>query len=132
MCLGGWLGWRAHRRGKFHGDFGGEGHCLLGAPAGGDGYFYPPTVLTSVPATARILPEEVFGPVAYAYTRDLNRGIRLSERVDVGMFGLNTGIVSNRATPFGGVKHSGLGREGGTEDIEEFLETRYVGIADPS
>jgi succinate-semialdehyde dehydrogenase/glutarate-semialdehyde dehydrogenase len=127
-----------------------------GAPAGGDGYFYPPTVLTNVPATARILHEEVFGPVApvvsfrteaeaialandtefglvaYAYTRDLNRGIRLSEQVDVGMFGLNTGIVSNPAAPFGGVKQSGLGREGGTEGIDEFLETRYVGIADPS
>jgi len=127
-----------------------------GSPAGGVGYFYPPTVLTNVPATARILHEEVFGPVApvvsfrteaeaialandtqyglvaYAYTRDLNRGIRLSERVDVGMFGLNTGIVSNPAAPFGGVKHSGLGREGGTEGIEEFLETRYIGIADPS
>nr|WP_210064709.1 NAD-dependent succinate-semialdehyde dehydrogenase [Pseudarthrobacter sp. PvP004] len=127
-----------------------------GAPADGEGYFYPPTVLTNVPASARILHEEVFGPVApvvsfstedeavalandteyglvaYAYTRDLNRGIRLSEKVDVGMFGLNTGIVSNPAAPFGGVKQSGLGREGGTEGIEEFLETRYIGIADPS
>jgi succinate-semialdehyde dehydrogenase/glutarate-semialdehyde dehydrogenase len=127
-----------------------------GAPADGEGYFYPPTVLTNVPSSARILHEEVFGPVApvvsfsteaeaialandteyglvaYAYTRDLNRGIRLSEKVDVGMFGLNTGIVSNPAAPFGGVKQSGLGREGGTEGIEEFLETRYIGIADPS
>ncbi|ABM06626.1 putative succinate-semialdehyde dehydrogenase [Paenarthrobacter aurescens TC1] len=127
-----------------------------GAPSDGEGYFYPPTVLTNVPASARILHEEVFGPVApvvsfstedeaialandteyglvaYAYTRDLNRGIRLSEKVDVGMFGLNTGIVSNPAAPFGGVKQSGLGREGGTEGIEEFLETRYIGIADPS
>ena len=127
-----------------------------GAPSDGDGYFYPPTVLSNVPATARILQEEVFGPVApvvsfrteaeaialatnmefglvaYAYARDLNRGLRLSEKVDVGMFGLNTGIVSNPAAPFGGVKQSGLGREGGTEGIEEYLETRYIGIADPS
>ena len=127
-----------------------------GIPAGGEGYFYPPTVLVDVPADARILGEEVFGPVApvvsfstedeaialandteyglvaYAYTRDLNRGIRLAEKVDVGMFGLNTGIVSNPAAPFGGVKQSGLGREGGFEGIEEFLETRYIGIADPS
>ncbi|MCB5291698.1 Succinate-semialdehyde dehydrogenase [Arthrobacter sp. SO3] len=116
----------------------------------------PPTVLTNVPANARILKEEVFGPVApvvsfkteaeaialandtkfglvaYGYTRDLNRGLRLSEKVDVGMFGLNTGIVSNPAAPFGGVKQSGMGREGGTEGIEEYLETRYIGIADPS
>jgi len=127
-----------------------------GSPSDGDGYFYPPTVLTNVAATARILKEEVFGPVApvvifsteaeaialandtefglvaYAYTRDLNRGLRLSEQVDVGMFGLNTGIVSNPAAPFGGVKQSGMGREGGSEGIEEYLETRYIGIADPS
>ncbi|YCK81443.1 NAD-dependent succinate-semialdehyde dehydrogenase [Arthrobacter sp. D3-18] len=127
-----------------------------GSVADGPGHFYPPTVLTNVPSSARILHEEVFGPVApvvsfstedeaialandteyglvaYAYTRDLNRGIRLSEKVDVGMFGLNTGIVSNPAAPFGGVKQSGLGREGGSEGIEEFLETRYIGIADPS
>ncbi|MFJ4027283.1 NAD-dependent succinate-semialdehyde dehydrogenase [Paenarthrobacter sp. NPDC089989] len=127
-----------------------------GSPADGPGYFYPATVLANVPTDARILREEVFGPVApivsfaseaeaialandteyglvaYAYTRDLNRGIRLSEKIDVGMFGLNTGIVSNPAAPFGGVKQSGLGREGGFEGIEEFLETRYIGIADPS
>jgi succinate-semialdehyde dehydrogenase/glutarate-semialdehyde dehydrogenase len=112
-------------------------------------------VITDVPATARILQEEVFGPVApivsfstedeaidianntefglvaYAFTRDLNRALRLTERVDVGMFGLNAGIVSNPAAPFGGVKQSGLGREGGLEGIEEYLETRYIGIADP-
>ncbi|MCO4275886.1 NAD-dependent succinate-semialdehyde dehydrogenase [Pseudarthrobacter sp. HLT3-5] len=134
---------------------GGAAALTGGAPSDGDGYFYPPTVLSNVPATARILQEEVFGPVApvvsfrteaeaialandtefglvaYAYTRDLNRGLRLSEKVDVGMFGLNTGIVSNPAAPFGGVKQSGLGREGGTEGIEEYLETRYIGIADP-
>ncbi|TFC96050.1 MULTISPECIES: NAD-dependent succinate-semialdehyde dehydrogenase [Cryobacterium] len=129
--------------------------ALGGRSIDGPGYFYEPTVLTQVPAGARIMHEEVFGPVApimtfateaeairlandtefglvaYAYTRDLNRGLRLAEELDVGMFGLNTGIVSNPAAPFGGVKQSGLGREGGLEGIEEHLETRYVGIADP-
>ncbi|MEV4730087.1 NAD-dependent succinate-semialdehyde dehydrogenase [Saccharopolyspora sp. NPDC049426] len=126
-----------------------------GAPIDGPGYFYPPTVITGVNEDARILSEEVFGPVApiitfdtedqavalannteyglvsYAFTRDLRRGMRLMERLDSGMFGLNSGIVSNPAAPFGGVKQSGLGREGGLEGIEEFLETRYAGISDP-
>ena len=126
-----------------------------GTMPAGEGYFYPPTVLTSVPKNARILKEEVFGPVApvitfkteaeaialandtefglvaYAFTKDLNRGLRLAESLEVGMFGLNTGIVSNPAAPFGGVKASGLGREGGKEGIEEYLETVYIGIADP-
>lgn len=121
----------------------------------GEGYFYPPTVLANVSSNARILSEEIFGPVApvvtfktedeavklansteyglvaYAYTENLNRGLRLAERLEVGMFGLNTGIVSNPAAPFGGVKASGLGREGSFEGIEEYLETVYVGIADP-
>ncbi len=121
----------------------------------GEGYFYPPTVLMSVPETCEILQNEIFGPVApictfktedeavkmannteyglvaYAFTKDLNRGLRLAERLEVGMFGLNTGIVSNPAGPFGGVKQSGLGREGSSEGIEEYLETVYVGIADP-
>lgn len=121
----------------------------------GPGYFYEPTVIVDVPVDARILREEIFGPVApivtfaneaeavslanatefglvaYAFTQDLNRGLRLAEELEVGMFGLNTGIVSNPAAPFGGVKQSGLGREGGFEGIEEYLETRYVGIADP-
>ena len=128
---------------------------LGGAIPDGPGYFYPPTVLTHIPDDARILQEEIFGPVApivtfktedeavalanntefglvaYAFTRDLNRGLRLGERLEVGMFGLNTGIVSNPAAPFGGVKASGLGREGGVEGIEEYLETVYIGIADP-
>lgn len=123
-------------------------------PAGA-GYFYPPTVLSGVSRDARILKEEVFGPVApivtfkneaeaielandteyglvaYAFTKDLNRGLRLAESLEVGMFGLNTGIVSNPAAPFGGVKASGMGREGGIEGIEEYLETVYIGIADP-
>jgi succinate-semialdehyde dehydrogenase/glutarate-semialdehyde dehydrogenase len=126
-----------------------------GAIPSGDGYFYPPTVLANVPANANILGEEIFGPVApvitfktedeavklannteyglvaYAFTENLNRGLRLAEKLEVGMFGLNTGIVSNPAAPFGGVKSSGLGREGGFEGIEEYLETVYVGIADP-
>jgi succinate-semialdehyde dehydrogenase/glutarate-semialdehyde dehydrogenase len=126
-----------------------------GAVPNGEGYFYPPTVLANVPANANILSEEIFGPVApiitfktedeavklanlteyglvaYAFTENLNRGLRLAEKLEVGMFGLNTGIVSNPAAPFGGVKSSGLGREGGFEGIEEYLETVYVGIADP-
>jgi len=127
-----------------------------GAPVAGDGYFYQPTVLTGIPASARLLTEEIFGPVApitvfrtedeaieaanatpfglaaYAYTRDLGRTIRLTERLETGMLGINTGIVSNPAAPFGGVKQSGLGREGGVEGIEEYLETTYVGIASPT
>ena len=126
-----------------------------GAPGEGPGYFYPPTVLIGVSRDARILTEEVFGPVApvvtftdeeeavrlandtefglvaYAYTRDSARTLRLTERVDSGMLGVNVGVVSNPAAPFGGIKQSGLGREGGLEGIEEYLETRYVGIADP-
>ena len=121
----------------------------------GEGYFYPPTVLKSVPESCEILQNEIFGPVApicsfkdedeavqmannteyglvaYAFTKDLNRGLRLAERLEVGMFGLNTGLVSNPAGPFGGVKQSGLGREGSQEGIEEYLETVYVGISDP-
>jgi succinate-semialdehyde dehydrogenase/glutarate-semialdehyde dehydrogenase len=112
-------------------------------------------VLRDVPPDARILREEIFGPVApivtfateaeavalaneteyglaaYAYTRDLGRGLRLGELLDTGMLGLNVGAVSNAAAPFGGVKQSGLGREGGAEGVEEYLSVQYVGIADP-
>ena len=129
---------------------------LGGEIPSGEGYFYPPTVLVSVPESCEILSNEIFGPVApictfktedeairmannteyglvaYAFTKDLNRGLRLAERLEVGMFGLNTGLVSNPAGPFGGVKQSGLGREGSHEGIEEYLETVYVGIADPT
>jgi succinate-semialdehyde dehydrogenase/glutarate-semialdehyde dehydrogenase len=129
--------------------------ALGGENIPGPGYFYQPTVLTGVPAGARILDEEIFGPVApittfrteaeairlangtpfglvcFAYTRDLNRALRLAEELDTGMLGINAGVVSNPAAPFGGVKQSGLGREGGFEGIDEYLETRYVGIADP-
>jgi len=127
-----------------------------GSIPSGEGYFYPPTVLKNVPASSEILSNEIFGPVApivtfktedeavrmandteyglvaYAFTKDLNRGLRLAERLETGMFGLNTGLVSNPAGPFGGVKQSGLGREGSHEGIEEYLETVYVGIADPT
>jgi succinate-semialdehyde dehydrogenase/glutarate-semialdehyde dehydrogenase len=121
----------------------------------GAGYFYEPTVLVDVPDDAAILGEEIFGPVApittfstedeairlanatefglvcFAYTRDLDRGLRLAEELETGMLGLNAGVVSNPAAPFGGVKQSGIGREGGFEGIHEYLETTYVGIADP-
>jgi succinate-semialdehyde dehydrogenase/glutarate-semialdehyde dehydrogenase len=119
----------------------------------GRGYFYAPTVLVRVPADARLLGEEIFGPVApiatfssdadavaaanrtefglvaYVYTRDLNRAFRVCEEIEAGMIGLNQGIVSNPAAPFGGVKQSGFGREGGFEGIGEYLETKYVAVA---
>ncbi|KPN17786.1 MULTISPECIES: NAD-dependent succinate-semialdehyde dehydrogenase [Arthrobacter] len=127
-----------------------------GSPVDGPGYFYAPTVLKNVPAGARILKEEIFGPVApvitfsteaeavklanaseygliaYVFTEDLNRGLRIGEKLETGMLGLNAGVVSNAAAPFGGVKQSGLGREGGDEGIEEYLYTQYIGIADPT
>ncbi|MFC8564534.1 NAD-dependent succinate-semialdehyde dehydrogenase [Streptomyces sp. NPDC057245] len=116
------------------------------------GYFYPPTVLTRVPAGARISREEIFGPVAvihtftdeeealemanatefglvsYLYTRDLARALRMSGRLESGMVGLNRGYVSDPGAPFGGIKQSGLGREGGNSGIEEYLEQKYVAI----
>ncbi|MGH3348111.1 MAG: NAD-dependent succinate-semialdehyde dehydrogenase [Nocardioides sp.] len=118
----------------------------------GPGNFYPPTVLTGVPADSQINQEEIFGPVApittfageeeaveranateygltsYVFTRDLARTVRLAESLDFGMVGVNTGLVSNPAAPFGGVKASGFGREGGFEGIEEYLDTTYVAI----
>jgi succinate-semialdehyde dehydrogenase/glutarate-semialdehyde dehydrogenase len=114
------------------------------------GFFYPATVLTDVPRTSPAATEEIFGPVApiiavrdeddavalanatemglsgYVYTRDLARGLRVSERLEVGMVGLNRGLISDPAAPFGGVKESGIGREGGFEGIDEYLETTYV------
>ncbi|WP_432543742.1 NAD-dependent succinate-semialdehyde dehydrogenase [Kineococcus sp. SYSU DK002] len=123
-----------------------------GAPVGDRGYFYAPTLVTDLPADARLLTEETFGPVApvvvfdtedealglanstehgliaYAFTQDLDRGLRVAEALETGMVGLNAGVVSNAAAPFGGVKASGFGREGGAEGIEEYLETKYVGI----
>ena len=124
-----------------------------GETVGDQGYFYSPTVLTGVSADARMMREEIFGPVApiatfateaeavarandteyglvaYVFTRDLSRTLRVSEALEFGMVGINQGIVSNPAAPFGGVKHSGFGREGGLEGIEEYLEIKYVGIA---
>lgn len=124
-----------------------------GSAEPGDGYFYPPTVLTGVPREARMSDEEIFGPVApltpfmseddviaaandteyglvaYVFTNDLRRALRVAEALETGMVGLNQGVVSNPAAPFGGVKQSGLGREGGAAGIDEFLETKYVGIA---
>jgi succinate-semialdehyde dehydrogenase/glutarate-semialdehyde dehydrogenase len=118
----------------------------------GAGYFYDPTVLADVPADARLLKEEIFGPVApvrafddedeaiaaandteyglvaYVYTSNFKRALRVVERLQTGMVGLNQGIVSNPAAPFGGVKQSGFGREGGYEGIEEYLATKYVAI----
>ena len=117
------------------------------------GYFYEPTVLADVPDDARLLREEIFGPVApiatfategqalaaanlteyglvaYVYTRDLARALRVCERIETGMVGLNQGVVSNAAAPFGGVKQSGFGREGGFEGIGEYLETKYVAMS---
>jgi succinate-semialdehyde dehydrogenase / glutarate-semialdehyde dehydrogenase len=118
----------------------------------GPGYFFAPTVLSEVPAGARALREEIFGPVApiasfstdeqaiqaanatefglvaYIYTRDLSRAFAVSEAIETGMVGVNQGIVSNPAAPFGGVKQSGFGREGGFEGIAEYLETKYVAL----
>jgi succinate-semialdehyde dehydrogenase/glutarate-semialdehyde dehydrogenase len=124
-----------------------------GAPGEGEGYFYAPTVLGNVPPGSRVLEEEIFGPVApvqtfatedeavaaandteyglvaYVFTQDVDRALRVGERLETGMLGLNQGIVSNPAAPFGGVKHSGFGREGGREGIEEYLSTKYFAIA---
>jgi succinate-semialdehyde dehydrogenase/glutarate-semialdehyde dehydrogenase len=124
-----------------------------GQPPGGKGYFYPATVLTGVPDGAAMLSEEIFGPVAaiqtfrsedeviarandteyglvaYVYTRDLARGMRVSEKLDYGMIGLNRGLVSDPAAPFGGTKQSGIGREGAHEGMMEFLETQYVSVS---
>jgi succinate-semialdehyde dehydrogenase/glutarate-semialdehyde dehydrogenase len=126
-----------------------------GAPVDGPGYFYQPTVLGGVPNDAAILGQEIFGPVApvatfateedairlanaseyglasYLYSRDLNRLLRVAEQIEFGMVGFNAGVISNAAAPFGGVKQSGLGREGGAEGIAEYTTTQYIGIADP-
>ena len=72
-----------------------------------------------------------FGLVAYVFTRDLDRALRVSDRLDTGMVGINQGVVSNAAAPFGGVKQSGIGREGGLEGLDEYLATKYVAIASP-
>jgi len=118
----------------------------------GPGFFYPATVLSNVPNNAAMLNEEIFGPVAslqtfkseddvikrandtiyglvaYLYTKDLGRGMRVSEKLDFGMIGLNRGLVSDPAAPFGGMKQSGIGREGAHEGLMEFLETQYIAV----
>ncbi|QJY48897.1 NAD-dependent succinate-semialdehyde dehydrogenase [Pseudonocardia broussonetiae] len=123
-----------------------------GAVPPGPGWFYPPTVLTGVPSSARLVTEEIFGPVAavttftdeqevlraanatgsglvsYVYSRDIGRAVRMAESLETGMVGLNRGFVSNPAAPFGGMKQSGLGREGGRVGIEEYLELKYVAL----
>jgi succinate-semialdehyde dehydrogenase / glutarate-semialdehyde dehydrogenase len=119
----------------------------------GPGFFYPATVIDNVPDGAKMLNEEIFGPVAsiqtfksedeairrandteyglvaYLYTKDLSRGMRVSEQLEFGMIGLNRGLVSDPAAPFGGMKQSGIGREGAHEGLMEFLETQYVSVA---
>jgi succinate-semialdehyde dehydrogenase/glutarate-semialdehyde dehydrogenase len=132
----------------------GKGAKILtgGKAPQGPGFFYPATVLDGVPDGATMLREEIFGPVAaiqtfqseaevikrandteyglvaYLYTRDLSRGMRVSEQLDFGMIGLNRGLVSDPAAPFGGMKQSGIGREGAHEGLMEFLETQYVSL----
>jgi succinate-semialdehyde dehydrogenase / glutarate-semialdehyde dehydrogenase len=126
--------------------------AIGGQSPDGPGHFYPATVLTDVPADARILHEEVFGPVApitgfdteedgiaaandteyglaaYIYTRSLDRALRVADAIESGMVGVNRGVISDPAAPFGGVKESGFGREGGFEGIEEYLEIKYIGL----
>ncbi|MDQ0864628.1 NAD-dependent succinate-semialdehyde dehydrogenase [Arthrobacter globiformis] len=127
--------------------------CLTGGTTPeGTGYFYPATVLTNIPANANIRTEEIFGPVAaiytfdtedqaiqeanntpyglasYVFSQDLGRALRVADAIDAGMTGINRGVVSNPAAPFGGTKASGLGREGGTEGLEAYQETKYTGI----
>jgi succinate-semialdehyde dehydrogenase / glutarate-semialdehyde dehydrogenase len=131
----------------------GASALIGGKRVAGPGYFFAPTVLVGVPEDARLLREEIFGPVApiatfsseeqalaaanlteyglvaYVYTRDLQRAFRVCEGLETGMVGLNQGVVSNAAAPFGGVKQSGFGREGGFEGISEYLETKYVAMS---
>ncbi len=132
----------------------GKGAKILtgGKAPGGKGFFYPATVLSNVPDDAKMLNEEIFGPVAslqtfksddevirrandteyglvaYLYTKDMSRGLRVSEKLDFGMIGLNRGLVSDPAAPFGGMKQSGIGREGAHEGLMEFLETQYISV----
>jgi succinate-semialdehyde dehydrogenase / glutarate-semialdehyde dehydrogenase len=118
----------------------------------GPGWFYAPTVLTEVPEDARLLREEIFGPVApivafdheddavasanatdyglaaYVYSRDIGRAFRVADALEVGMVGLNTGAISDAGAPFGGVKHSGYGREGGPEGLHDYLQTKYLNL----
>jgi len=121
-----------------------------GSRVDGPGYFYEPTVVRDVPSGSQILREEIFGPVApivafsdeadavemandteyglvsYLYTGDLARGLRVAEALEAGMIGLNRGLVSDPAAPFGGVKQSGIGREGGHEGLLDYTESKYI------
>jgi succinate-semialdehyde dehydrogenase/glutarate-semialdehyde dehydrogenase len=132
----------------------GRGATVLtgGSKVGDRGYFFAPTVLSDISPESELLREEIFGPVApvatfstedeairaanmteyglvaYLFTRDIRRAFRVTEALEVGMLGLNRGLVSNAAAPFGGVKESGFGREGGPEGIEEYLSTKYVAV----
>ena len=124
-----------------------------GKAPGGKGFFYPPTVLVDVPDSAALTCDEIFGPVAslqkfktedevirrandteygligYIYTKDVGRGLALSEKLEFGMIGLNRGLVSDPAAAFGGVKQSGIGREGGQDGLQEFMEKQYISVA---
>ena len=132
----------------------GDGAAVLTGGSAPDrtGYFYQPTVLDSVPPAAGILSEEIFGPVApivrftdsdeaimlansteyglvsYVYSQDLRRALRVAEALEAGMVGINRGVVSDPAAPFGGVKQSGLGREGSHEGLLEYTETKYIAV----
>lgn len=121
----------------------------------GKGYYYQPTVLSDVPRTARVAQEEIFGPVApiitfkdeaeairiandteyglasYVFTEDTNRLWRLADGLEYGLMGFNAGVISNAAAPFGGVKQSGMGREGGAEGLDEYTEVQYLALPDP-
>ncbi|HEY0717798.1 MAG TPA: NAD-dependent succinate-semialdehyde dehydrogenase [Streptosporangiaceae bacterium] len=142
---------RSKVAGLVEGVGGDGGRIVLGGSAPGRrGYYYEPTVIDQVPASAAIAGQEIFGPVApiiaftgeeevlswandteyglvsYVYTQDLRRGLRVSQALETGMVGLNRGLVSDPAAPFGGVKQSGLGREGGHDGLLEYLETKYI------
>ncbi|SDB80549.1 succinate-semialdehyde dehydrogenase / glutarate-semialdehyde dehydrogenase [Raineyella antarctica] len=121
----------------------------------GPGYFFEPTLLRNVPRDARVIREEIFGPVApvitfkdeeeavelanateyglasYVFTENISRGLRIGDRIEFGLMGLNVGVISNAAAPFGGAKQSGLGREGGAEGIHEYTTTQYIGVESP-
>ena len=126
-----------------------------GTPGEGPGYFYSPTVLTNVSRETRVAQEEIFGPIApiltfsdekeaiaiandteyglasYVFTEDSDRMWRLGDGLEFGLMGFNAGVISNAAAPFGGVKQSGMGREGGAEGIAEYTSLQYIGVRDP-
>ena len=133
----------------------GASAVVCGKPVDGPGYFFEPTLLTSVTEDCRVFQEEIFGPVApvitftdeddavrlantteyglasYVFTEDISRALRIGERIEYGLLGLNVGVISNAAAPFGGVKESGVGREGGAEGIAEYTTVQYMGMPSP-